>query len=240
MRRVVMCVSVSALLLLGSRTSWAQEPQPGGDPALEARMAALEQELALMRKKMEDEAAAAAKEEKSLLSGWQLQLRGMWFTMAHNHRDNVFSGDDHQHGWAAGVGFMIPLWNELGGGPIDLNGHLSIDYRQLAYSTEFTAPVTGVKGTASYLNVIAGPVLRLAVSDTIRPFVLVGANMQVCSPPQDPITYLDLGFVAGLGVDVKLHERVSVGLDYKFTWFGVADQEEEDYGMLGAYIGFNF
>lgn len=78
------------------------------------------------------------------------------------------------------------------------------------------------------------------VSDTIRPFVLVGANMQVCSPPQDPITYLDLGFVAGLGVDVKLHERVSVGLDYKFTWFGVADQEEEDYGMLGAYIGFNF
>ncbi|MEZ6184396.1 MAG: hypothetical protein R3F62_05210 [Planctomycetota bacterium] len=37
-----------------------------------------------------------------------------------------------------------------------------------------------------------------------------------------------------------LHEHVSLGVEYKYTWFGVADQEEEDYGQATAYLGFNF
>ena len=28
--------------------------------------------------------------------------------------------------------------------------------------------------------------------------------------------------------------------DYRYTWFGVADQDDEDYGQLSTYIAFNF
>ena len=71
--------------------------------AVEARLTTLEQELAKLRAEHEQG------EERSLFSGWQLQLRGGWFTLAHNHRNNVFSRDDHQHGWSAGVAFMITV-----------------------------------------------------------------------------------------------------------------------------------
>lgn len=216
----------------------AQEEQatPGVAPApsLEERMEALTREMQELRKELDE----LEKKKDDGLSGWQLQLRGGWFTLAHNHRDHVFSSDDHQHGWSVGVGLVAPLWEDLG--PVDLLGHLSIDFRQTAYSTTFSAPITGEKGTQNYLNIIVAPMLRFELSEMIRPYVLAGLNIQVTSPPQDAITYLDLGAVVGLGVDLRVHERVSIGLDYKYTWFGVADQEEEDYGLLGAYLGFNF
>lgn len=239
---LALALGAGMTLTLASPVS-AQEPGPDPlDPAapaqaasnesLERRLEALTQEMRELRKELDE----GKKDEE--LSGWQLQLRGGWFTLAHNHRDHVFSADDHQHGWAVGVGLVAPLWEDLG--PIDLLGHLSIDYRQTAYSTTFTAPITGAKGTMSYLNIIVAPMIRFEVNDLIRPFVLAGLNMQVSSPPQDAITYLDLGAVLGLGVDIRLHERVSLGVDYKYSWFGVGDQEEEDYGLLGAYLGFNF
>ena len=42
--------------------------------------------------------------------------------------------------------------------------------------------------------------IRFEATEVVRPFVLAGFNMQVSSPPQDPITYLDLGAVLGLAM----------------------------------------
>jgi len=224
----------------------AQEGAPGGpaDPVapgspapIDPRIEELRREVQALRAEVDGKADKSKSKDKAL-SGWQFQLRGGWFTLAHNHRNDILSGDDHQHGWAVGIGLAVPLWTDEG--PVDLLAHLSIDYRQVAYSTVYTSALTSEKGTISYLNIVACPMVRFALTDAIRPFVLAGLNMQVATPPTDAVTYLDLGVTVGLGLDFKVHERVSVGFDYRYSWFGVGDQEDEDFGLLSAYIGFNF
>ena len=237
LRLIGFVCAAAAVLPLSSAAAQDATPAeaPAAEESLEARLAALEAEMQAMRQELDAEEA----EESSLTDGWQLQLRGTWFTLQHNHRQSVFAGgDDHQHGWGIGASLVMPLWTDLG--PIDLLGDLTLSYRNVAYSTTFRAPITNSSGTISYVNVEVAPKLRFNVSETIRPFVLIGFNMQVSSPPQDAITYLDLGLLLGAGLDVKVHERISVGFDYRYTFFGVADQDDEDYGGLTGYVGFNF
>lgn len=211
-------------------------PAPDAAPApLDPRIEELRREVQALRAEVEGKGAEKKKAEPS---GWQFQLRGGWFTLAHNHRTDILSGDDHQHGWSAGVGLVIPVMPDLG--PVDLLANLAIEYRQVAYSTVYRSALTNESGTISYLNIVACPMVRFELSEVIRPFVLAGLNMQVATPPTDAVTYLDLGVTVGLGLDFKVHERISVGCDYRYSWFGVSDQENEDYGLLSGYIGFNF
>lgn len=231
-RSTLLAASVLAWVApaLAEEAPAAAAPPAGG---VEERLTTLERELQTVREQL----AAEKEEGDDDELGWQLQLRGLWFTLAHNHRREVFAGDDHQHGWGLGLGLSAPVWPDAG--PIDLLAHLSIDYRQLGYSTVYTAPITGKKGTISYLNIAIAPVVRLDIHDVVRPFVLAGASIQVASPPTDAISYLDLGLVAGVGVDLRVHQRLSVGFEYRFTWLGTADQEDEDWGALGGYLAFN-
>lgn len=212
-------------------------PAPDAAPApLDPRIEELRREVQALR--AEVEAKGEEKDKKGKLTGWQFQLRGGWFNLAHNHRTDILSGDDHQHGWSVGIGLVVPIMPDLG--PIDLLANLAIEYRQVAYSTVYRSVLTNESGTLSYLNIVACPMVRFKLSETIRPFVLAGLNMQVATPPTDAVTYLDLGVTIGLGLDFKVHERVSVGFDYRYSWFGVSDQENEDYGLLSGYVGFNF
>lgn len=237
------CLSFALLASLATPLLAQEEAAPGdGAPLadapaeetnLEQRVAALDAELERLKQRLDDE------EDDSDLSGWQLQIRFGWVNLAHNHRNSVFKADDHQHGWSLGVGFQAPLWRDLAPS-VDLYGHLAIEYRQIAYSTVARAPITNASVTINYLNVTVAPTVLFRVSDVVRPFVFTGFNMQVASPPEDGIGYLDLGWALGCGVDFALHEHVSLGVEYKYTWFGVADQEEEDYGQATAYLGFNF
>lgn len=222
--------------------------------SLGARLQRVEAELAELQRQ-----AGATQEGHDDLSGWQLQVRGEWFHQAHQHNgigvvngaavlgnDAILANDAEDDGWGLGVALEMPLWDGLG--PIDLRGYLSITYRQVkngkfrsAIATTLVGgAVTARNGTVSYLNIIAGPQIRIPVTEMIRPFVFVGMNMQVISPTSDAITYLDIGATVGAGVDLRLHRRLSVGLDYRYSWFGTADQEEEDYGAMGIYLGFNF
>ncbi len=233
--QVVLAIATGAAAFAQGTPS-AGEAGAAAKVSVEDQLLALSEELAALKELMKK--SEGPREDEADLSGWQLQLRGSWFNLAHNHRDNIFSTDDHQNGWGLGVGLVMPLWLDMG--PVDLTGHLILDYRQLGSSTEYTAPITATKGTASYLNIIAGPSIRFPLSDMIKPHVFFGLNMQVVSPPEDPISYLDLGAALGCGVDIMMHERISLGLDYRYSWFGVADQEDEDYGSASLYLGFNF
>jgi len=223
-----------AACLTWAPAAWAQDAPAGGE-SLEAKVNRLEREVNELKAKRD------SKDDRIKLSGWQLQLHGQWFTNAQDHDEgieDIFKSDNSNDGWGIGVGLMAPLWPDLG--PISLYGYLGIDYRQLGSSPDYTAPITGQRGTVSYLNIVAAPTIQFTATEMLRPFVRLGANMQVASPPTDAISYLDVGFLLGGGVDVRPHERLSLGVTYDYTWFGVADQEDEDYGVLTVYVGFNF
>ena len=234
---IVMGLALGLAPAASAQEAAPADPVAPGSPdrPIDPRIEELRREVQTLRAEVD---AMGQKPKEKALSGWQFQLRGGWFTLAHNHRNDILSGDDHQHGWAVGIGLAAPLWTDEG--PVDLLAHLSIDYRQVAYSTVYTSALTAQKGTISYLNIVACPMVRFALTDAIRPFVLAGLNMQVATPPTDAVTYLDLGVTVGLGLDFKVHERISVGFDYRYSWFGVGDQEDEDFGLLSAYVGFNF
>ena len=138
----------------------------------------------------------------------------------------------------AGIAIQAPIYRDLG--PVDLFAMLQIEYRNLAYSTVTRAPITNASVTISYLDITAAPTIKFEVTDALTPYVFAGMTMQVASPPEDDISYLDLGATLGLGIDFKVTKKISVGAEYKYSWFGVASQERQDYGQLTGYVGFNF
>lgn len=123
---------------------------------------------------------------------------------------------------------------------IDLCAYMTLEYRQIEGDGHYRSVIDGSEGTISYLNAVVAPMIRFEATELVRPFFMIGANMQVASPADDQDSHLDLGLLLGVGLDLRVHEHVSLGMDYRYTWFGVADQDDEDYGQLSAYIGFNF
>ena len=246
---------MTALLLASAAGAWAQDRQdrddlgPGPAPSnaeLDARLRALEADEAAARDDDDDD----DDDEE-----WQLQLRGGWFHLEEDHDDELRKNDGHDHGWAAGVGLDVPVWTDIGrdrdddgdrdrdrddDGGVDLLTHIAIEYRQIEGDDHYDSIVDGSDGEISYLNFVIAPKLRFEVTEVFRPYVLAGGNIQVVSPAEDEDSFLDLGFALGGGVDLRVHERMSIGLEYRYTWFGVADQEDEDYGQVTTYVGFNF
>lgn len=202
------------------------------DGTLEQRVAALEAELAAVREAVREE------DDDDDAFDLQFQLRGGWFHLAHNHRDDVFAPDTQQRGWMAGIGMVMPIDRDMG--PVDLFGFIHLEYRQMGTGEDFRSPATGQRGTISYINLVGGPQLAFPVSETITPYVQTGVNLMTRSHPSEAFTHLDLGGVLGAGVDIAVHDHASFGLEYRYTWFGVADLEDEDYGQLAAYLGLDF
>ncbi|MDF1666065.1 MAG: hypothetical protein P1V97_30185, partial [Planctomycetota bacterium] len=209
--------SLIALTML-TAPAFAQDSK-GNDESITIRLRALEREVNSLR----DELSSRDKKSDERLEderdlGFQLQLRGEYYRLTHNRRNDAFSpGEDEQFGFGGGIGIRLPLWIEIFDG-VDLIGMLDIVYRQNNKSGQAKAPITNATNTSSYANILAGPMLRFSVSETVLPFIFFGGNLQVQTPPTDGITYLDAGFMAGGGVDFKITKKVSIGLDFKFYW----------------------
>ena len=202
------------------------------DGTLEQRVAALEAELAAVREAVRED------EEDDDAFDLQFQLRGGWFHLAHNHHDDLFAPDTQQRGWMAGFGLVTPIDRDMG--PVDLFGFIHLEYRQMGTGDDFRSTATGRKGTISYINLVGGPQLAFPVNEMITPYLQTGLNLMIMSHPSDAFTHLDLGAVLGAGVDIAVHDHASFGLEYRYTWFGVADLEDEDYGQVAAYLGLDF
>ena len=205
----------------------------------EDRLATLEREVAALRAELDQKSAPEVSSDDML--GFQLQLRLGFYHQQYNRRNDVFTSQvaNENRGWSGGIGLRLPLWLGLAKN-LDLIGVLDITYRQDRHAPNYRSAITGRRGTNSYANIVAGPQLRYSVTDMIRPFVQGGFDLQVQTPPTDGVTYLDAGVMLGAGVDFKVHERISFGFDYRFTWMGAGDQECSDYGTGSIYLGFNF
>lgn len=238
---------IAALCVAACVTSVApaQESETPAEGLMKTRLRTLEKEVQELRRRLDDEgprpqAAPAKTEEGAKQLGFQLNIRFEYFELDHSREGDVFApGADENDGFGAGVGLRLPLWLELFP-KLDLIGFLDITYRQVDDAPNSRAPITGAKNTTSYANILAGPMLRYTVAERFRPFIFGGFNLQVQTPPTDGITYLDAGFCLGAGIDVLVHEKISVGLDIKANFIGAGDQEDSDYKAVGAYIGFNF
>ncbi|MCP4243844.1 MAG: hypothetical protein QF890_16855 [Myxococcota bacterium] len=72
----------------------------------------------------------------------------------------------------------------------------------------------------SALTVTIAPKARLdgLGSGRFRPFVIpIGLSFLVKSPPSNDTTYLDVGLHFGGGLDILIIDRVSVGVDVRYT-----------------------
>jgi opacity protein-like surface antigen len=241
MRRITWGILVFACLITVPALAQGTAAKKPADDGIKLRLQDLERQVLQLGQELERSKKSQSEDSDEIDDmGFQLQLRFEYYTLAHNRRNDVFSpGEDEQFGLGGGIGLRLPLWIQIFDG-VDLLGFLDIVYRQNNKSGTATAPISGVENTSSYANIIAGPQIRFSVSETIRPSIFIGGNLQVQTPPTDGITYLDAGFTAGAALDIRATKKVSIGFDYKFTWMGVGDQEDSDYGSGGVYVGFNF
>lgn len=137
-------------------------------------------------------------------------------------------------------------------GPGDLLGEVLLNYAQFSQETVVQATSFLVGGLAgaktskvavSEFMAMIGPKYRFhgLLDNRIKPWVIpAGLAFLVNSPPSNDTTYLDVGYHAGVGIDVQIIELLSIGVDYRYTFaFG-----EPNYNASGStadlYLGINF
>jgi hypothetical protein len=235
---------------------------PGTAPpgSLEARVAALEEELAREREDDDDD------------EDWVIRLRGGYFKLDHRPERRLLPIDrDDNEGWAVGIDLLAPIWdgdddrpaterNDDGtivryedrdddgdrdddDLPLDAYMRLSLDYRHLG--DDETTGISGGEGAANYLDILFGPMIRFPIADDdgaelVIPYVFTGLDIVIADPDSEDGSGLDLGYVLGAGLELRVHPRIGVGVEYRHTWFGVADLEDEDYSQIDGFISFYF
>lgn len=227
-------------------------PDPAAPGSLEERVAALEQEVDDLREEAERD------------GDWVIRLRAGYFNLDHRPEPRLFPTDrDDDEGWAVGVDLFAPLWGarenrrsdarrrdrerERDDGepfdddddvPVELYMRLSLDYRHLG--NDETTGLGGREGTLNYLDVLLAPTLRFPIGDVVVPYVFTGLDIVIADPGSSSGSGTDLGYVAGVGIEFRVHPRIGVGTEYRHTWFGVADLEDEDYHQVDGFVSFYF
>jgi len=152
--------------------------------------------------------------------------------------------NDGKAGYSFGFGFHLPLMKDPLLGNTVL-GEVLMDYSRFSNKRVVTttsallgAPV--VENVPVAQMVVAGsPKYRFDGLDRLRPWVIpVGMAMMVNSPPTDKTTYLDLGLQFGVGVDYRLTQSISLGVDCRY--FYNLDRPHANWLVTGVYLGFDF
>ncbi len=75
-----------------------------------------------------------------------------------------------------------------------------------------------------------------------RPWIIpVGLEWQVISPPSNDSTYLDIGMHFGTGIEYRIIDQISIGIDLRYHWSSKSTNAGAvSFLTTGGYIGFNF
>ena len=182
----------------------------------------------------------------------QVFFRGGYSMLTHSRGGEVFTDaggattlNNGKSGFdvAGGVDLNIVT---LFDGKLDLLGEIMVDYSKFSRKTvtQATSVLLGGAATSnisvSELNVGISPKARLDLGH-VRPFIIpIGLSFLVNSPPSDDANYLDLGINTGAGIDFKIVDWLSLGVDVRFTHGFHFAAENVDYLSTGAYAGLNF
>lgn len=160
--------------------------------------------------------------------------------------------NDDKGSYAVGAGLDIPLAQLFGN---TLLGEVMVEYAkfsekevlQTTSALDVVLPgeggvksVTTSKVIVSSLAVVIAPKYRFELG-SLRPWVIpIGLAFLVNSPPSDDTTYLDFGAHFGAGVEYRLIDLLSVGIDYRLNLGSGQSRTKTDYSTFGGYVGINF
>ena len=94
-----------------------------------------------------------------------------------------------------------------------------------------------------------GPKYRILLGEPstpirrIKPFIGAGMLFGVISPPSNTVAYLDIGVQPFVGVDYTLpclDDLLSIGMDYRYSFFAHDANRNDDFQTAGVYLGINF
>lgn len=160
-------------------------------------------------------------------------------------------GENNDKGsYAIGAGLDIPLSPLFGN---TLLGEVMVEYakfsdKEVLQTTDVItdglgatpAPAATSKVVVSSLAVVVAPKYRLELG-SLRPWIIpLGLAFLVNSPPSNDTTYLDFGPHFGAGVEYRLIDLVSIGIDYRLTLGSGQSRTKNDYSTFGGYVGINF
>ena len=161
--------------------------------------------------------------------------------------------------YAIGAGLDIPLASLFGN---TLLGEVMVEYAKFSDKevlqmpsvvvndvlncgneelTDGTCPSGSTsKVVVSSLAVVIAPKYRFEVGN-FRPWIIpIGLAFLVNSPPSNDATYLDFGPHFGAGVEYRLIDLLSVGIDYRLNLGSGQSRTKTDYSTFGGYVGINF
>jgi opacity protein-like surface antigen len=151
-------------------------------------------------------------------------------------------------GMTIGAGLDLKLMNCPLFPSNSLVGEIYADYSRFSNKTvvnainyDLDASVVKKKVTVSELSVVIAPKYRFDGLGKVRPWIVpVGLAFLVNNPPSNTTSYLDVGFQSGAGVEYMLLDKLSLGVDYRYTQ-GSGDPElKMKYSTYAGYVGINF
>ena len=189
------------------------------------------------------------------MPNWAVRVffRGSWAALSTNRGGDVLLDADginlmnEKDGWGVGAGLHLPLAVD----PFfknDIMGEIMLSYYRFG-NDRTTGLLTTDDIANSMFTALIGPRYRIHLGEPgtpihrLQPFVGVGMLFGVISPPSDNVSYLDIGAQPSIGVDYTLpsfNDTLSIGMDYRYSFFAHDVGRDEDFHSAGVYLGINF
>jgi hypothetical protein len=154
--------------------------------------------------------------------------------------------NDDKTGMSMGFGFSLPLLKDPWFGNT-LLAEVLIDYAQFSRKqvVQTTSALLGGTNTSnvsvSQIAIVAAPKYRFELG-RVRPWLVpIGMEFIVNSPPSNDTTYQTPAVHFAAGIEYRLFDPLSVGVDARYNLgFGLAHVREDNSFTAGGYLGFNF
>ena len=176
--------------------------------------------------------------------GGQVFFRGSWAALSTDRDEDAFMGGsencNNKDGWGTAAGLHLPLAVD----PFlknDIMGEIMLSYYKFG-SDEGDA-------ANNMFTALIGPRYRIHLGKEgtpihrFQPFIGVGMLFGVISPPSNDVNYLDIGVQPSIGIDYTLpcmDDLMSIGMDYRYSFFAHDVGRDEDFQSAGVYLGINF
>ncbi|MBI2471344.1 MAG: hypothetical protein HYV59_08900 [Planctomycetes bacterium] len=174
--------------------------------------------------------------------GGQVFFRGSYAQLSVDRGDDALMSPNDKDGWGVGAGLHLPIAID----PFfknDILGEIMLSY----YS--FSNDVGVDEKQNAVFTALIGPRYRIHLAEPgtplsrLQPFVGVGMLFGVISPPSNDVSYLDIGVQPSIGIDYTLpctDDSISLGIDYRYSFFAHDVGRNEDFQNVGVYLGINF
>ena len=174
--------------------------------------------------------------------GGQVFFRGSYARLSVDRENDVMISPCDKDGWGVGAGLHLPIAVD----PFfknDILGEIMLAYHSFSNDV-------GVDETENAMfTALIGPRYRIHLAEPgtplgrLQPFVGVGMLFGVISPPSNDVAYLDIGVQPSIGIDYTLpctDDSISLGIDYRYSFFAHDVGRDEDFQNVGVYLGINF